>query len=105
MSSQPMSSLETSPRSQLGRNSILPLIVSLLVLSQIWFYFRISNLEKQLAATQKELFATQDALTATRTSLLDTIDTLSYVKLLAENADKYSHSHDTFSELSPQNKH
>jgi tetratricopeptide (TPR) repeat protein len=87
-------------------NLATPFIVGILVLCVVWMFYKVNRLEKSLTATQKDLVATQTKLTnvqldlsAIRSSLASTIDTLSYVEALAENANRYAHSHDNFSDI------
>lgn len=63
---------------------ITSILIGVLVLCVAWLFSKVYILEKTLTQTQTELAST--------------IDTLSYVQSLAENADRYAHSHNNFSD-------
>jgi hypothetical protein len=79
--------------------AVTPSVVGILLLCVIWLFYKVDRLEKSLTTTQRELVATQTKLTNVQLDLSTTIDTLSYVQALAENADQYAHSHNNFSDI------
>lgn len=86
-------------------NAITSILIGVLVLCVAWLFYKVNILEKSLlqtqndlAATQTELNNTQLELSNTRSALASTIDTLAYVQAIAENANRFAHSHNNFSD-------
>lgn len=76
------------PRKKGGssRRSLLFFVLAALVVAQIWSEVRIARLENQLSATQAAV-TQQSSIITTMAGQLD------YITQIAENANRYAHSH------------
>lgn len=77
---------------------VTSVLIGLLILCVGWLFYKVYNLEKTLIKTQAELLQVQSELSNTQIVLDSVSRTLSYVKAVAENADRYAHSHSIFSD-------
>ena len=72
---------------------VIPLIVLILIATQVWLYYRVDKLEKELKQAQSTIITLQSGLTSAQSNIVTLQSGLEYVIPLAENANFYAHSH------------
>jgi hypothetical protein len=72
---------------------IVPIVIVIIIGSQVWFAYRIYNLEKGLAAAHAKITALEGVLSKAQSDIGLLAAGLDYVTPLAENANFYAHSH------------